>query len=171
MPLSPEDANALVSTIDVLNTEVAGLRIALISADRKARRGQTVGTVGVVVGIIGGAVGFFGVLVGANARATAEDLAEARKESQVSGCVQANLSTQRTREALKSGVSILSQPDPRRSDAGQASVDRFVIEYSGKVDAALPFRDCSPDGIRAYYDRPPIDPALSTGPTTSTTGG
>ena len=162
MPLNPEDLHSLVTTIEVLNTEVAGLRIALVNADKRARWARSVAIVGVVAGIIGGAVGLGGVIVGANAKATAEDLAETRRETQVSACIQANLTTQRTRDALIDGVSVLTQPDPRRGDAEQAAVDRFVVEYTRKVNAALPYRDCSPGGIRSYYSHPPIDPALGT---------
>lgn len=169
MPLNPSELQALVSTIDVLNAEVAGLRQVMVHADKRAKWARSVAIVGVVAGIIGGAVGIGGVVVGASAQATADDLAAARQESLVSGCVQSNLQTQRTREALIAGVSVLTQPDPRRSEAERIALDRFAIEYTRTVNNALPYRDCSPGGIRSYYAHPPTDPALAGGPVTSST--
>lgn len=173
MTLKSEDLASLVSTIEVLNTEVAGLRLALVNADKRARWARSVAIVGVAVGILGVAVGVGGVLVGASAKATARDLAANRRENSVASCVQANLTTQRTREALIAGVSVLTQPNTNRTDAGQASVDRFVVEYTRKVEAQLPYRDCSEKGVRAYYENPPADPALgapSSVSSTTTTG-
>lgn len=169
MPLTPDELHALVDTIDSVKSEMTGLRIALVTADKRARWARSVAIVGVVAGIIGGAVGFFGVAVGVSAGATADELAATRKESQVSACVQANLTTQRTRDALVAGVSVLTQPDPRRGANEQAAVDRFVVEYTRHVNRALPYRDCSADGIASYYENPPTDPALGVGASTTTT--
>jgi hypothetical protein len=169
MPLTPDELHELVATIDGLGREITGLRVALVTADKRSRWARSVAIVGVVAGIIGGAVGVGGVVVGASAQATADDLAASRKEAQVSGCVQANLQTQRTRDALIAGVSVLTGPNPQRDSDEQARVDRFFLEYSNNIKAALPFRDCSPGGIKSYYEHPPIDPALSVGPITSST--
>lgn len=173
MPLSPDELHTLLDTTNELAKEMTGLRLALATADRRSRWARTVGTVGVVVGIIGGAVGLLGVAVGVSAQDTADTNAKIRKETQVSACIQSNLTTQRTRDALIAGVSVLTQPNPNRGANEQASVDRFVVEYSRHIQAALPFRDCSSGGITAYFLNPPIDPALGSliVPTTTTTGG
>lgn len=173
MPLSPDEYQHLFEAMDTLKGEMTGLRLALVTTDKRARWSRSVAIVGVVVGIVGGAVGLGGVAVGVSAGATADDLASSRREQQQSSCVQANLTTQRTREALIAGVSVLTQPDPRRGANEQASVDRFVVEYTRHVNSALPFRDCRPEGLTAYFENPPIDPALGSGIglTTTTTGG
>lgn len=169
MPLTPDELHHLVDTIEGLGREMTSLRVALATTDRRARWSRSVAIIGVVAGIIGGAVGLGGVAVGVSARATADDLAKTRKDAQISGCVQSNLAIQRTRDALTAGVSVLTQPDPRRGEVEQARVDRFVIEYSKHVNNALPYRDCSEGGIAAYYENPPVDPALGSGLTTTTT--
>lgn len=159
MPLSPEDAAALVSTIDVLSTEVSGLRAAMINADRRARWARSVAIVGVVVGIIGVVVGLGGVLVGADAQRTADDIEISRREASTSSCIQQNVQTFRTRSALVAGVSVLAQPtDPPRSHAAQERVDEFVRTYTDSVEQKLPYRDCSPEGIKNYLKSPPPDP-------------
>jgi hypothetical protein len=160
MPLSPEELHSLVGTLDSLKSEMTNLRIALATADKRARWARSVAIVGVVVGIVGGSVGLGGVVVGVSARATADDLAQTRKESQVASCVQSNLTTQKTRSALIAGVSVLTQPNPNRGPNEQAGVDRFVVEYTRNVHSALPYRDCSAEGINRYYENPPVDPAL-----------
>lgn len=171
MPLTPEELDVLVGKIDESNHEMARLSARLVTADKRARWARSVAIVGVVVGIVGGAVGAGGVIVGASAQATADDLAESRRETQQSSCVQANLTNQRTRQALIDGVEVVASPDARRTEAEQARVDRFVVAYTAKVNAALPYRSCTPEGIAAYFRNPPVDPALGPETTTTTTGG
>lgn len=159
MPLTPDELNTLVHSIDVLNTEVSGLRAAMINADRRARWARSVAIVGVVAGIIGGAVGLGGVMVGASAQRTADDIEVSRQEAGVSSCVQANVQMERTRAALVAGVSVLAQPsDPPRSAAAQERIDEFVRTYTASVEQKLPFRDCSREGIANYLKNPPPDP-------------
>ena len=160
MPLTPEELDVLVHKIDESNHEMARLSARLSTADKRARWARSVAIVGVVAGIIGGAVGAGGVIVGASAQATADDLAESRRETQQSSCVQANVTNHRTRQALIAGVQVLAAPDPRRTEAEQARVDRFVVEYTNSVSASLPYRDCSRRGIDLYFAHPPDDPAL-----------
>ena len=174
MPLSPEEYHVLVEKIDESNHEMARLSARLATADKRARWARSVAIVGVIAGIMGGAVGAGGVIVGASAQATADALAASRRETQQSACVQANLTNQRTRDALIAGVEVVAAPDPRRSEMEQARVDRFVVAYTASVQRALPYRDCSRRGIELYFANPPDDPALGEPPggtTTSIPGG
>lgn len=170
MPLSPEDLSRFISTVDALTLEMRVHEEKLMAANRRSARAQNVATIGVVVGIVGVVVGIGGAIFGLTAQSTTEDLKQARRDGRIATCVQSNLQTQRTREALLSGVSVLTQPDPRRSNTEQAAVDRFVVEYGRKVDGSLPYRDCSERGIDIYYQHPPADPALGR-VTTTTKGG
>lgn len=169
MPLTPEELARFIDKTDELTREMQVHEQELRITSRRSERARNVATIGVVAALIGTAVGLGGILIGAGARGTADDLATTRKETQISSCVQANVGTQRTREALVKGVSILSLPDPKRTDAQQAGIDRFVTEYTHSVDAALPYRDCSERGIKLYYANPPDDPALGSVPAPATT--
>lgn len=171
MPLTHDELDELIVKLDELGDQMVDHRAALVVADRRSRRARLTATVGVVAGIIGGVVGAGGVIVGASAQATADALADSRRETQQAACVQANLTNQRTRDALIAGVGVLAAPDPRRTEAEQARVDRFVVEYTASVQRALPYRDCSKRGIELYYEHPPDDPALGEPPATTTTGG
>lgn len=156
------DVARLISTIDTLRSDISAHKAALVVADRRSRWARTASLVGILVGIIGVAGGISGVAFGSRAQATSDDLVRARRDTQISGCVQANVTTQRTREALIAGVSLVNAPNPTRSAEQQAAADRFVDAYSRQVDAALPYRDCSQGGIAAYFARPPGDPATTT---------
>lgn len=171
MPLSADELHHLIDKLNELSADMATHRAALQVADRRSRRARLTATVGVVAAVIGGVVGAGGVIVGASAQTTADDLAQSRRETQQSSCVQANLTNQRTRQALIDGVEVVAAPDARRTEAEQARVDRFVVAYTAKVNAALPYRDCSRRGIEAYFAHPPDDPALGAATTTTTTGG
>lgn len=161
------DFYRLISTIDALSRDIAGHKDALVVADRRSRWARTASVVGILVGIIGIAVGTGGAIFGASAQATADDLARSRQEGRVAGCVQGNITTQRTRAALVAGVSVLAAPNQGRSESGQAAVDEFVRRYTAQIEQALPYRDCSARGIDIYYDHAPTDPA--TVQTSSTT--
>lgn len=159
MPLTPEEFSTLIHSIDVLNTEVSGLRAAMLNADKRARWARSVAIIGVVAGIVGGAVGLGGVMVGADAQRTADDIETSRREASVSSCVQQNVQTERTRSAFVAGVSVLAQPtDPPRSAASQERVEEFVRTYTASIEQKLPYRDCSKEGITNYLKNPPPDP-------------
>ncbi len=76
-------------------------------------------------------------------------------EARVSACVQSNVSTQKTREALVQSILALAADPEHLTPEQQAIADR----YRARVDAALPYRDCDAKGISAYYEDPPADPA------------
>lgn len=158
------DLGRLIATIDSLRADIAGHKAELLVADRRSRWARTAALVGILVGIVGIAVGTGGAIFGVNAQTSADDIARERNDARISGCVQANVTTQRTREALVAGVSVLDVPNPQRTADQQAALDRFIATYTAHVEAALPMRDCSAGGVDAYFARPPADPA-----TTSTT--
>lgn len=161
----------LIATIDTLSRDIGDHKAALVVADRRSRWARTVSVVGICVGILGVAVGIGGALFGMSAQTTADDVGQARRDNLISGCVQQNLTTQRTREALVAGVSVLTNLNPNRTPDEQAAVDEFVRRYTTQVEGALPYRDCSPAGIATYYDHPPADPAtIQTSSTTITRG-
>lgn len=169
MPLQSENLVVLIGKLDELAVEMKGLSGALKATDQKAKWAKRAATVGIAVGIIGCMVGVIGLVAGWKANDTADQLAQSRREGQISSCVQSNLTTERIRAALIQGVSVVSQPNPNRTEAEQASIDRFVTEYTLRTNSALPYRDCTPRGIEIYYEHPPADPALSPPIITSST--
>lgn len=158
MPLTSEELSALIAKLDEVTAEMVDHGARLEVTDKRSRKASNTARVGIIVGIIGACVGIGGVLVGVEARATAEELAKSRRESQASGCVQANITTQANRAALVQGLLAIIPPGQEPTESQQEIVRR----YTSQVEAALPFRDCSERGLAAYYDHPPADPALRT---------
>lgn len=159
MPLTPDELHQLVDKLDELSRDIAAHKAALAVADRRSRWARTAALVGILVGVLGVAVGIGGAIFGVNAQATADDIARERTDARAGACVQANVTTQRTRDALIAGVSVIDVPDPNRSPDRQQAIDRFIANYTAHIEAALPYRDCSAAGIAAYFTHPPADPA------------
>lgn len=132
--------------------DLEGTEERLDDALDKARRARLIALIGILTAAAG-------VWAGVSGRATANDLAAARKDNRRAACIQANVQTQKTRSALVAGVKILDVPDPGRSPERQAGLEKFLTDYGQAVSAALPYRDCSEAGLTRYYDHAPSDPA------------
>ena len=74
-------------------------------------------------------------------------------------CVQFNVQRQEVRASIKDSLAeaLTSTVSPDQ----QKQLDRLV-------DAELPYRDCSPNGVSVFYQHPPGDPAAEV-PTTTIT--
>lgn len=151
-PGSPPDLRRLIGVINDLAQKLEDNKTALAIADRRARWARVVAYVGIATGSVG-------IVYGIGAKGTADDIQASRREASTSGCVQANVSTERTRGALVAGVSVLSAPSPGRTAEDQAALDTFIKQYTDEVERVLPFRDCSDAGIARYINHPPADPA------------
>lgn len=166
MPLTPEELHQLIEKLDVVSEEMATHGAKLAVTDQRSRKARSTATVGVIAAIIGLAVGAGGILVGASARATADDINASRRESRESSCIQANVTTKANREALVNGLLAVFPPGQELSENQKKVVER----YSAQVEEALPYRDCSEKGVNAYFRDPPVDPALPPTSTTTTRG-
>jgi len=144
--------------------EMEGLKVQLAGANRRSAAAKNVAVIGIVAAVVGLAIGAGGLVYADKAQDTADDVARIQDErraeqadARVSSCIQQNVTTQRTRNALISGVSVLAPGDGE--DGASPRVREFIAGYTARVEKALPYRDCSPEGIAAYFDKPPGDPA------------
>lgn len=165
MPTSSPDFIPFIESVDKLAVEIAAHKAQLTIADRRSRWARTASMVGIVVGVVGIAVGLGGAVFGLAAQTTADDLADSRRETQVSACVQQNVTTERVRVALVQSLLAILPPGQEPTDAQKLIVDR----YTTQVEQALPYRSCSEAGIKAYFDHPPADPAATQTSSTTTT--
>lgn len=143
-----EEYQRFEETVDTLNKVLVSHRAELNKAKNVARSGVVVGIIGIIVGLIGGAVGFDG-------RSRAQDIVAARNEARISGCIQSNVATQGSREALASSILVFADDPNHLTPKEQIIADA----YRSRVEHALPYRDCSPEGLDRYFDNPPADPA------------
>lgn len=158
----PLDFNSLVASLGRAAGEMEGLRDQLAAANRKSASAKNVALIGIAVGVLGVAVGAGGLVYADNAHETADAVAEIqdriiadRTEARIVSCIQQNVTTERTRNALVAGVSALA---PENGAAPERLV-AFIAQYTEAVEKALPYRRCDPKGIEAYFATPPGDPA------------
>jgi hypothetical protein len=159
MPLSePErqvEARDLITHIDQLQDELAVHRRMIASQGRRVnwvRRGMLAA---LVVAVLGVAVGAAGAITANDVSEQTAAIREVRETSRVGACIQANVLIAQTRAALKASLLALA-PDPANLTERQ---QQLIDAYNASVDLQLPFRDCTPAGIDAYYEAPPADPA------------
>lgn len=94
----------------------------------------------------------------AKVEALALELAQLRKEANTANCIAANVGRDAVREAVKDSLLALV-PVGTVLDADQKA--RIAL-YNERVDAGLPFRDCSVAGIEKFLSVQPPDPALES---------
>lgn len=135
-------------TVDTLNKVLETHRGELNKAKNVAKTGVLVGIIGIFLALIGGVVGLQG-------RSLARDIQSSRVEATLSSCIQSNVATQGSRTALENGVLVFAK-DPANLTPNE---QRVAGLYKTQVEKALPFRDCSPEGLVKYFKDPPHDPA------------
>jgi hypothetical protein len=81
-----------------------------------------------------------------------------RTESRTTQCLNENNRAQAERTALVGALKAIIPPGVTLRPDQQAALDR----YKAEAEELLPFRDCSPAGIKSYYTNPPDDPAVTT---------
>lgn len=160
---TPNDLQRFYAAVDSLSTDIAAHKTTINNAiahanqqsedaKKTARRGVAVGAFGILVGIVS-------LVIGYNAKATADDIESSRREAIKAGCIQQNVQTDRTRAALVAGVAVVAAPtDPPRSADAQQRADEFVRTYTDQTSQKLPYRDCTDEGISSYIKNPPPDP-------------
>jgi hypothetical protein len=153
--LQDDERSLLQRTVDACDRLDKSLRDTRDALHRKIIRASAAVAIALLAAL--GAV-----IIGARARTTASDLSSFvsateidRAQARVSACVQANVLTERQRTAMVSGLRAIAPPGTL-SATSQAALDKYATE----VEAQLPYRDCSPAGIVAYYKNPPDDPAV-----------
>lgn len=143
-----EQLDRLESTIKTLNKVLDVHKVELNKAQNVAKVGVIVGIIGIVVGLVGGAVGLDG-------RSQAQAIKKARTEARTSACIQANVATSGTRNALITGLLVFADDPQHLTPKEQLILNAYTLQ----VEKAQPYRDCSNSGIEEYYSNPPDDPA------------
>lgn len=151
MPLIEDDRVLLQKVADACDR----LDLALRTHAKKLGRLALLAVISLGIAGVGLIVGGIGVKAAAEANDNAEQIEADRAQALSSGCIQYNVQRAQTRAALKLSLRALAPPGDL-TPAQQAALDG----YGRAVDEQLPFRDCSPAGIDAYYREPPKDPAV-----------
>jgi hypothetical protein len=111
----------------------------------------------VTAGLLTAALIAVAVVVVHNER-TLRAVNRSREERTAINCVRDNVAIEGQREALIDSILTFAADPSHLTEAELAALD----EYTEAVEIALPFRDCSAEGIDAYFDTIPDDPATAT---------
>lgn len=84
------------------------------------------------------------------------ELAQLKKDGDKASCIAANVGRAAIRETVKDSLLALVPAGTVLDDEQELR----IVLYNERVDAGLPFRDCSPTGIEAWLLDQPPDPAL-----------
>lgn len=160
--------DGIQGSLTTLETELAnenelrGKRIA--TTERNSRWLALAVAVALIVGMIGIYNGIQGRHTAHAARQAAEQAKAALHEAQVnttearkSACLNANVSQRQARTAAQLQINYLVYFTKNPTPAQQAQIQVFLHGTDGKsgyyktIDDGLPFRDCSPAGIAAFY--------------------
>jgi hypothetical protein len=151
----------LARTAHELGQDLRDLTQAMTDHRRAVEKADQRSKAGIIAGIIGIMVGLLATIYAINADETAdrvsdlqEQVAADQEEARHSACIQFNVQRNEVRGALK--ASLLTLARAPITPEQQIIVDK----YNTEVDESLPYRDCSEDGIAAYFKTPPKDPAL-----------
>lgn len=151
----PDQVERLIVSIDSLESAFAVHKQALARAEKRTKYAKSASIVGMLVGIVGVAVGVTAWGVADDVRELSADRQRETVEVRTSACVQFNVQRNEVRSTMKLALTSLAPPEAARTEAQRASLE----VYSKAVDLGLPYRDCSPQGIEAYFKSPPKDPA------------
>lgn len=178
-PLTAEQAAQLLASIDGLTGQVAELHVEVADArrareaddrtraeenasrDRSAKWLQRLAIGALIAAAIGIGVGAAGFSAADKAdrkadiaTARADAILEARTTSRKIACDEFNEQQARSRAGEKAQVRSVISDRPRTPEE-QAQIDELLRRHDAQVDASYPDRDCSPDGIAAYYEETP----------------
>ncbi len=141
-------ARELSEDIQNLGPTLERHRQTVLKADRRSKAG-------VIAGIIGITVAIFALFIAADVHDLQRSVAADSASARVASCVQFNVQREQTRAAMKLALASLAPPAANQTDQQRTALET----YSKAVDLGLPYRDCSPAGIEAYFQSPPKDPA------------
>lgn len=84
------------------------------------------------------------------------ELSRLRIETNEANCISTNVTRDSIRDTIKDSLLALVPKDTKLTEEQEARIEL----YNKRVDAGLPFRDCSPEGIKAFLEGNQPDPAL-----------
>lgn len=174
MPLSAEELATLVESIQSLGPEVRHLQEEMrgdrssreeetVSRDLQTRKLRLLTVVAVIAASLGLLVGAIGIFQARDARKAADQaqnaidaVTQARNEARVVACQSDNdhvTGTNNLVVAMEGVIALVNAPNPDRTPEQQTQIDKFIQDSIAELETAREdLRDCSPEGIDAYYN-------------------
>jgi hypothetical protein len=96
-----------------------------------------------------------GIWYSIDAKHTVDNANQERAERSVTACVYSNAQLKKVRDTLVLSLASVIPENQALTREQQESLDR----YKATVEATLTYRNCTDEGIKAYFENPPKDPA------------
>jgi hypothetical protein len=148
-PISTSQLDDLIGAIKDLQGELSATRDVVEQSVKNSRTARVLSIVSVALFLIS-----FGLF--ASNHKTIHSINQVRDEARIVACVQENVGIASERVAISESIVALAPP----GTVFNADQEARIAAYGDLVDKLLPFRDCSSEGIAAYYANLPADPAL-----------
>lgn len=149
----------LVTSMDALSLRIEEVRDELHKANLRTRILKVVSVLLAIVLVVVGAAVY-------ETRQATRTINTERAERTTIGCVRDNVETAGFRFALVTtlarSISVLAEDPDNLTAQEQAVLDVYTDAARDTAAEALPYRDCSPAGIEAWFSSTPIDPATTT---------
>lgn len=146
---SVAQVDRLIESIGNLERELGATRGVVEKAAKRSRAAIRLSIVSIALIVMA-----FGVVLSNRAAVRASN--EVRDDARIVACRYENKTIANLHVKLPAALSALVPTGTKLTDDQQARLNA----YSESVRLGFPFRDCSPEGIRAYYQNLPPDPAV-----------
>lgn len=151
----------LIEQATRLENSLKELTSTLSKVERRSHVARVLGAIGILVGVIGLIVGVTGVTAARDANHSVDVSDASRTEARIAACNQDSRRVDGLHQAFDLSIRALVPPGQALTPEQQ----EFLARYNQAVVMALPPRDCTPEGITAYYSEQPA----TTVPTPVTT--
>lgn len=148
-PPNMAQVDRLIESIGDLQSELGATRKVVEKMARRTRAAVVLSIVSIALIMIA-----FGVVLSNRSAVRASN--EVRDDARIVACRYENKTIANLHEKLPEALLALVPPGTPLTADQQLRLDA----YAESVKDGFPFRDCSPEGIRAYYQNLPPDPAL-----------
>ncbi len=150
----PTEIAALRGTFDEFKVEADSLNGRM---DRQSQVGRRVK----ILSVIASGVALIGILLGGWAIQAIRDAHADSEQVRRSACIQQNDLLRRIQDSEINGLRSVVPGELRPEQAAALEA------YADTVRKELKYRECTPEGLKSYYEHPPVDPAVFP-PTTTT---
>jgi hypothetical protein len=141
-----KEIDDLGGRIDALASAIEAEAEARTTQEDEARNSRRwkVGIVSVALCLVAGTI--------ISNRAQIHEITSTREAGRVAACIAFNEQQARSRAGERAQIRSLINPDEQRTPEEEAEIEATLARHDAQVDKSYPDRDCSPEGIRTYYE-------------------
>ena len=162
MSTTEEVATRLTESIDKLTVELRTVQINQEAAEQRQRKRRNFQAVCLAVLALAIVVACIAIYRNGD---TIKENEASRQQARIASCKQYNVQMKETREGVVqiavASLEGLAGDPANLTDAELGLREQVVARASATAEATFPYRDCSPEGLDAYFESPPPDPGTT----------